>query len=296
MGEKDPQAAWLEGLVAAQREFWQPFLAGQPAPPPPPFPGAAPFMQPGAPLPETAAELSRKMMDFGEGYLGVVREFWSALEAAGPAAGGQASPADLTRQLEGLRDTFTAGFARLYGGAPGGTDLFEAWRKLAGGAPGQSGWPFPALGPARERHEAGDRLAGAWARYQRALGHFGEVLGRVSTDAVQRLATRVARAGEGGAGAPGSLRALYDLWVNCGEEAYAAAAHGPGFAKAQAELNDALMELKAEQRRQIEDWAKAFDLPTRTELNTLLKRVNTLRRRMRELEDDVEQLRRSPRP
>ena len=45
---------------------------------------------------------------------------------------------------------------------------------------------------------------------------------------------------------------MYDLWVDAGEEAYAAAAHGSEFAKAQAELNDALMDLKAEQRAQVE--------------------------------------------
>ena len=89
---------------------------------------------------------------------------------------------------------------------------------------------------------------------------------------------------------------MYDLWVDAGEEAYAAAAHGPEFAKAQAELNDALMELKAEQRMQVEGWARALDLPTRTELNTILKRLNTLKRRVRELEEELDQLRRAGRP
>jgi class III poly(R)-hydroxyalkanoic acid synthase PhaE subunit len=94
----------------------------------------------------------------------------------------------------------------------------------------------------------------------------------------------------------GSLRAMYDLWVDAGEEAYAAAAHGPEFAKAQAELNDALMDLKAEQRAQVEDWARALDLPTRTEVNTILKRMNTLKRRVRELEEELERLRQAGRP
>ncbi len=293
MSDKDPQTAWLEGLMKAQQEFWQPFLAGQPAPPPPPFAGAMPFLQAGAPLPESAAELSRKMMEFGEGYLGVVRQFWSALEGATAAKPGGDSR-ELARQLDALKDTFTAGFTKLYGGPAGGGDLFEAWRSLAGGDP-RGGGAFPALGPSRERQESTDRLVRAWTRYQQALARFGEVLTAVSGDAVQRLANRVVRAGQGDS-APGSMRALYDLWVDSGEEAYAAAAHGPGFAKAQAELNDALMELKAEQRRQMEDWARSFDMPTRSEVNTLLKRVNTLRRRMRELEEEVEQLRRSPRP
>ena len=51
-----------------------------------------------------------------------------------------------------------------------------------------------------------------------------------------------------------------------------------------------------EQQKQVEDWARSLDLPTRTEMNTLLKRVNTLRRRLRELEEEVEQGRRKRGP
>jgi len=56
------------------------------------------------------------------------------------------------------------------------------------------------------------------------------------------------------------------------------------------------MELKTEQRAQVEDWARALDLPTRTELNTILKRLNTVRRRVRELEEEIDQLKRAGRP
>jgi polyhydroxyalkanoate synthesis regulator phasin len=52
------------------------------------------------------------------------------------------------------------------------------------------------------------------------------------------------------------------------------------------------MSLKSEQQKQVEDWARALDLPTRTEMNTLLKRVNTLRRRLREVEEELESGRR----
>ena len=98
-------------------------------------------------------------------------------------------------------------------------------------------------------------------------------------------------------GAPiGSFRAMYDLWVESGEEAFAAAAHGADFAKAQAELNDALMELRAEQQKQVEEWARSLDLPTRSEVNSIIKRVGTLKNRVRELEEEIEQLKRGRAP
>ena len=161
----------------------------------------------------------------------------------------------------------------------------------SGGAP-LPAWPgLPALGLTRERQEAVERLGKAAMRYQQALGRYGELLGKVSSDAVERLTrriTRISRPDE----QIGSFRAMYDLWVECGEEAFAAAAHGTEFAKAQSDVNEALMELKSEQQQQVEDWARALDLPTRTEMNTLLRRVNTLRRRLREVEEELESGRR----
>jgi polyhydroxyalkanoate synthesis regulator phasin len=299
MSEQDPQSAWLDAWATTQKELWHRFVSGQAAAPSVPEPpGLALFNQLfGQSLPASSQDVTRKMLEFGEGYLGVAREFWKLVEAA-PAGAGDAGR--LQRDLEALQSDFALGFARLYGSGPLGGDLLSAWQKMGAmaGAPATqaSPWPgVPALGPARERQEALERLGQAALRYQQALGHFAEVLARISGDAVERLAKRVARRAQSSEPI-GSFRAMYDLWVDSGEEAFAAAAHGAEFAKAQGALNHALMELKAEQRKQVEDWAKSLDLPTRTEMNTILKRLNTLRRRVRELEDELERLKRAARP
>lgn len=297
MSERDPQSAWLDAWATAQKDLWQRFLGGQPAAAQE-APGLAMFSQFfGQGLPDSSQDLTRKMMEFGEGYLGVAREFWKVVEAM-PA--GKPEPATLQRELEALQSTFADSFSRLYSSGPLGGDLLAAWQRMGAAATGGSGqapaFPgMPALGPMRERQEAMERLGRATLQYQQALGRFGELLSRVSGDAVSRLARRVARRVQSEEPI-GSLRAMYDLWVDAGEEAYAAAAHGPEFARAQGELNDALMALKAEQRSQVEDWARALDLPTRTELNTILKRLNTLKRRVRELEEELDQLKQARRP
>jgi class III poly(R)-hydroxyalkanoic acid synthase PhaE subunit len=296
MSDRDPQSAWLDAWATAQKDLWQRFLGGQ-APPAQEVPGLAMFSQFfGQGLPDSSRDLTRKMMEFGEGYLGVAREFWKLAEAT---QAGSADAANLQRELAALQSSFTEGFSKLYSSGPLGGDLMAAWQKMGAAATGGGEAPafpgMPALGPLRERQEAMERLGRASLKYQQALGRFGELLSRVSGDAVGRLSKRVARQVQSEQPI-GSLRAMYDLWVDAGEEAYAAAAHGPEFAKAQAELNHARMELKAEQRMQVEGWARALDLPTRTELNTILKRLNTLRRRVRELEEELDQLRRAGRP
>jgi len=296
MSDRDPQSAWLDAWASAQRDLWQKMLSGQAATAPPSMPGPAQFMQFfGQSLPDSSQDLTRKMMDFGEGYLGVAREFWKLIESAG-AAGGTSPGQKLQRDLEALQSSFSEGFAKLYGAGPLGADLLGAWQKMAGpaalGAGTMPAWPgLPALGITREKQEAMERLGKAALRYQQALGRYGELLGKVSADAVERLTRRISRIAKPDEQI-GSFRAMYDLWVECGEEAFAAAAHGAEFAKAQSEVNDALMDLKSEQQKQVEDWARALDLPTRTEMNTLLRRVNTLRRRLREVEEELESGRR----
>jgi polyhydroxyalkanoate synthesis regulator phasin len=261
---------WLETWMSAQRELWDSMLAGRPPDTPPPSP--QPFMQAFSQgLPESSRDVASRMLEFGESYLGVTRQAWKALEAA---QGASVAQADLARQLESMKSQFAQGFAQVFPGPPG--------------APGA----VPAFGPGRERQQSAERLARAAMRYQQAFAAFTALLGRVSGGAVDRLAQRLGES-SGAGKAPDSLRAVYDLWVDCGEQAYAAAAHTPEFAKAQSELNDALLDLRREQQKQVEDWARALDLPTRAEVNTLIKRVNTLRRRMRELEEELEQLRRS---
>ena len=299
MSERDPQSAWLDAWAQAQKDIWQRMLAGQPAAAPAGgIPGLALFNQVfGQSLPDSSQDVSRKMLQFGEGYLGVAQEFWKLMQSL-PAGGADAG--GLQRELDALRSSLADGFSRLYGSGPLGGDLLAAWQRMgavaAGGAAQPVAWPgMPALGPTRERQESMERLGRAALRFQQALANFSQLLGKVSGEAVERLAKRVAKRAQSNQPID-SFRAMYDLWVESGEEAFAAAAHGADFARAQSELNDALMELKGEQHKQVEDWARSLDLPTRTELNTVLKRVNTLRRRVRELEEEIEGLKKARRP
>jgi class III poly(R)-hydroxyalkanoic acid synthase PhaE subunit len=283
----------MQAWMTAQREMWEKLVAGgAPAAPQPPRPEQ--FMQMfGASLPESSRDVAWKLMEFGEGYLGVAREFWKVIQDVGAAGPGQSTEDRLRRDLDELRRTFTQGFSQVYTGLPLGAEMLAGWQKMGATMSGTAAGvpPLPAFGLTRERQEALQRLGAAAQRYQQALASFSELLGKVAGDAVERLARRIA--GRPADAAPlASLRAVHDLWVECGEEAYAAAAHGSAFAKAQAELTGALVALRGEQQKIVEDWARSLDLPTRSEVNTLIKRVNTLRRRLREVEEELDQLRR----
>jgi hypothetical protein len=75
-----------------------------------------------------------------------------------------------------------------------------------------------------------------------------------------------------------TIRKLYDLWIECAEQAYAATVHTDDFCRTQAELVNVTTSLLLEQRRQVESLAPMLGLVTRSEVDALrreMKRMQT---------------------
>ena len=88
----------------------------------------------------------------------------------------------------------------------------------------------------------GASSAAAVARYQCALQAHGQALAAIAQRASALMTASLADE----AGPPiRSLRELHLLWIDCGERAFAQAAHGEEFAATQAELLAAYVELRA---------------------------------------------------
>jgi hypothetical protein len=116
--------------------------------------------------------------------------------------------------------------------------LLESYRRLFQ----PSGFAVPpgataAAGP-------GAKAGTALVLYRQAWDRCARLATAIAMGANQRLSAALA---DSGPGAPPitTLRELHALWIECGEAAYAEAAHTEEFAAAQAELLGALVELKA---------------------------------------------------
>ena len=132
-----------------------------------------------------------------------------------------------------------AGLAALFGqsAVPGG-QAFEALRQPVTSAYQQL---FTPAGPT----PLGAAAAGgpALLRWHRASERYGSLAGAIANDAFARLSRELE--GGGNPSAPiTTLAALHALWIDCGEAAWAQAAHREEFAEAQAELLAALAGLK----------------------------------------------------
>jgi hypothetical protein len=196
--------------------------------------------------------------------------------ATGPARDWSQMAGPLATQLEQwLRMSQSAGS---WFSAPGAA--------AAGAAPGfmgSPGWPFGPLplGPAAVQKPETQRvweLASRFAQLQTQLAaHWSEI----ARSAAQHF---IARAGVPSATASlDQTLKLYELWVACAEEAYAATARSEDFSRLQSELANVSAAILVEQRRHAESLARAFGLPTRNEVDVLYAHVKDLSRRLAEL-------------
>jgi polyhydroxyalkanoate synthesis regulator phasin len=140
---------------------------------------------------------------------------------------------------------------------------------------------LPPIGLAREQAEAWRELAAAHAQCEQIESELRAVLLKVQFDALDLLSERVRQRP---ADQPiDSFRALYDLWVECGEQVYSKLAHSEAYSKLQAELGNASMRLRSRMQVVVEYWLKQIDLPTRSELNSLHRQVRELRLQVEQL-------------
>jgi hypothetical protein len=208
-----------------------------------------------------------------EAFASAAEQFVEMLKSFGPAAG--AGPPDWTSLVAPLASQFEQWMRFWQSAAPGFAATGAA---MPGAFPAPSGLPFGMLplGAAAPHPDEAERPFELLGRLAQLQGQLAAHWREIASSAAQRFVARV-----GGASAPlgidGALK-LYELWVNCAEEAYAATAHKEDFARLQAELTNIGAALLLEQRRHAETIAHAFGLPTRSEVDALTRELTELRR------------------
>ena len=74
-------------------------------------------------------------------------------------------------------------------------------------------------------------------------------------------------------------RKLYDSWIECAEAAYAKTVHTEDFCRVIAELINTVTALRLQGQHHAQMWARAVDLPTRSDIDALKRQVDELKTR-----------------
>ena len=145
----------------------------------------------------------------------------------------------------------------------------------------------PTFGAGREHQERLQQLAAATMQLEQANSAYNALLLKASERAFVLFEDRLGAHAEPGRQIE-SARALFDLWVDAAEEAYAEVALSPEFRQAYGELVNAQMRLRAALQRQVEQLCTALGMPTRTEVDAAHRKIVDLERALRQLRDRVE--------
>ena len=155
-----------------------------------------------------------------------------------------------------------------------------AWTHAAGAK--DAAPQFAALGLTRERQEAWQKFSRLLAQYQELQTQLAAQWIKIGADTTRKFTERVsARSADAPGGAAASIKSFYDLWIECAEEVYGGVAHSPEYCRLIADLANSGNAVRAEQQRELESWARQFDLPTRAEVNSLHQQVKELRAQVR---------------
>lgn len=226
------------------------------------------------------------------------------LRAAAPAPV-QTDPAALANQwmtqIQQLATQFVGREA-----AP--ADIVSMWRSLVGenpfastvaasafmpmplfGTPAGGRGPFdmPAFGYAREHQERMQDFAKAGAEFQKAAQAFQAIVAEAGQDAFTRFESLLSQRTADGKPLESS-RALFDLWIDAAEDAYADVALGERFQKAFGEYVNTQMRMRAAMQREVELACAQWGIPGRQEVDGAHRKIAELQRELRRMRQRIE--------
>ena len=219
-------------------------------------------------------------------------------QVAARFAGRNHSPQDVVQAWKQALGTAGANpFPQLFSSMRGpGLEGLEQWSEAA--APWLQGMRgeansmlrMPAFGFTREHQERLQGMAQAQMRWQETLSAYNDLMTKSSQEAYSRFETKLMEHEEPGRQIS-SARALFDLWIDAAEEAYAETALSLEYRKAYGAMVNAQMQLRASLQAIAEQTAGTLGLPGRVELDSAHRKIaeleRQLRRMQRKADDDV---------
>ncbi|HEX7325472.1 MAG TPA: class III poly(R)-hydroxyalkanoic acid synthase subunit PhaE [Rhodanobacteraceae bacterium] len=149
---------------------------------------------------------------------------------------------------------------------------------------------MPAFGYAREHQEHYQRMAKAWLDYQHETNRYNALIARASRRAFEVFEDKLAERAEPGRQID-SVRGLYDVWVDAAEDAYQEVALSDEFREVYGALVNAQMRVRQHIQREVEKVSSDLGMPTRTEIDSIGKRVHDLHRAAKDRAEHADTLR-----
>lgn len=139
---------------------------------------------------------------------------------------------------------------------------------------------MPTFGYLREHQEHYQKMVAALVEYQEQSARYNALMLKASQRGFELFESKLAAREEPGRQID-SLRALYDLWVDAAEEAYAEIALSPEFREVYGALVNSQMRVRSQLQQEVERIGTDLGMPTRSELDSIGKRLQEVRRELK---------------
>ena len=144
----------------------------------------------------------------------------------------------------------------------------------------------PAIGLSREFNEKVAQAFKSFQEYQRASVRYQTVVSSIWSDTLQNFATKLGERMQEGEGLD-TMRDLSTLWTKVADKTFVRAFRTEDYIEAQNDYLEASLSLRQHQRILSEEFQRALDQPTRSELDEVYKLLNRLRRENKSLKNDL---------
>lgn len=252
-------------------------------------------------------------------------EFWSRLTGQNPSHDAAHAIEQMTAHGQRLMQLLQAVAQQVSEGKPvSAADLGRNWKDLLGGGnpmldtlrslgtQGAQGWEqlmqgvepvlaqlrgernamfgMPAFGLGRERQEHLQAILRAQTEYGEKLAAYTGLLSKTGERGLEYFETKLSERSEPGRQLD-SMRAVYDLWIDAAEEAYAESALSPEFRRVYGEMVNAQMRLKQLMQHELDHQFGKLGLPNRSEVDGAHRKIHEMQRELRELRAELRELR-----
>ena len=257
----------------------------------------------------------RRLIDQGKNYFQMAEQMSNLSQAADASA---TQWQDATNQaLEKMKALFsgteTAGLSGFGDAMSGWSSATEQWRNnlssfmpgafsMTGGASDFSGMGepmerflnqllnMPGVGEKREEQADRQELIRLTLAYQQAMQAYMKAHNAIAVKSIEKLQKVFSSPDSEAMKKVDSMKAVYDLWVDCCEEVYAEEVVTDEYVAIHGNVVNTLAALKQKGRAMMDETLEAFNQPTRKELNSVHQRMHQMRRENRILRADVEAL------
>ena len=147
---------------------------------------------------------------------------------------------------------------------------------------------LPAFGYTREKQQQMQAFGVAMGAYVEALNAYNAEMLKASQLGMQNMELKLAERSEPGRELT-TLRAFYDLWIDSMEEGYADVALSDEFRAVYGDLVNAQMKVRQLVQQEVERNAGSLGMPTRTELDGVLKKLAEVKRELAALREAREE-------